>query len=115
MADYLLLREQILKFRDDRDWKQFHNPKDMAISLAVEAAEVMEHFQWKNSEQIAEHIVTHKEEISDELADVMMYLIQFADVLNIDLLQATEDKLKKVVAKYPIDKAKGKSTKYTDL
>ena len=69
------LTKKIIAFRDERDWKQFHNPKDLAISLVLEAGEVMEHFQWKTKEEIEVHIRTHKEDIADELADVLHYLL----------------------------------------
>jgi len=105
----------IKKFRDERDWLQFHNHKDMALSLVLEATEVLEHFQWKSSEEVVEHGKVSKEELSDELADVAMYLFELADNLGIDLKKAIENKLKKNACKYPIAKAKGKHTKYNKL
>jgi len=94
---------------------QFHNHKDMALSLVLEAAEVMEHFQWKSQQEIDEYAKTHKEHIGEELADVAAYLFELADNLGIDLGKALEDKLKKNDEKYPVEKAKGKHTKYTQL
>jgi NTP pyrophosphatase (non-canonical NTP hydrolase) len=107
--------KKILAFRDDRDWKQFHNPKDLAISLVLEAGEVMEHFQWKNKEEVAEHGKKNKEEIGEELADVYKYLMLLAYELDIDIEKAVLNKMKKDGEKYPIDKSKGKHTKYNKL
>lgn len=115
MSDIKELTEKIKKFRDDRDWMQFHNHKDMAISLVLEAGEVMEHFQWKNQQEIEEYVKTHKEHIGEELADVAAYLFELADNLNIDLGRALEDKLEKNSKKYPVEKAKGRHTKYNQL
>lgn len=115
MNDINELVKRVIKFRDDRDWKQFHNPKDLAISLSLEASEFLEHFQWKNSKEIIEHIKTHKEEISDELADVLFWILTASHDLKIDLKQALINKLKKNEQKYPVGKSRGKHTKYTDL
>ncbi len=109
------LTTKIIAFRDERDWKQFHNPKDLAISLVLEAGEVMEHFQWKTKEEVEEHIRTHKEDIADELADVLHYLLTLSHDLHIDLVEAEENKIQKSALKYPIEKSKGKSTKYDKL
>ena len=109
------LTHRIIDFRNVRDWKQFHNPKDLAISLVLEATEVMEHFQWKNEEEIEEHIKTHKEEVSDELADVLYWVLLMSHDLNIDVLDALEKKIKKNESKYPVEKARGKHTKYNKL
>ena len=109
------IMERILAFRDARDWKQFHNPKDMSLSLTLEAAEVMEHFQWKNSEEMLKHTNEHKLEIGEELADVLYWVLLMANDINIDVLKALEMKMDKNEAKYPVDKAKGKHTKYNKL
>ena len=109
------LTEKIKKFRDERDWLQFHNPKDLALSLMLEAAEVLEHFQWKRPEEVAVHAVQAKEEIADELADVACYLFELADILKINLPQAIENKLLKNAQKYPVEKSKGRITKYNKL
>jgi NTP pyrophosphatase (non-canonical NTP hydrolase) len=109
------LTKKIIAFRDERDWKQFHNPKDLAISLVLEAGEVMEHFQWKTKEEVEEHIRTHKEDIADELADVLHYLLTLSHDLDIDLVEAEENKIQKSALKYPIEKSRGKSTKYNKL
>ena len=105
--------KKIKKFRDERDWLQFHNHKDMALSLVLEAAEVLEHFQWKSSQEVVEYGKVHKDEISEELADVAMYLFELSDNLGIDLYEAIEKKLGKNAKKYPVEKAKGRHTKYT--
>jgi len=82
MSDIKKLTDKILKFRNARDWKQFHNPKDVALSLVLEASEVMEHFQWKDKEEIEEYIKTHKEHIADELADVLYWVLLMSKDLN---------------------------------
>ena len=91
---------KIRKFRDERDWKQFHNHKDMALSLVLEASEVLEHFQWKSLKEVEEYAKKNKEEISDELADVAVYLLELSDNLGIDLAQAIAKKMKKNAVKY---------------
>ena len=106
---------KIKRFRDERDWMQFHNHKDMAISLAIEAAELLEHFQWKSTEEINQYVTSHKNEIREELADIAIYLLEIADNLDIGLIQAINDKLNVNAAKYPVKKVKGKATKYTQL
>ena len=112
MSDIKRLTEKIKKFRDERDWKQFHNHKDMALSLVLEASEVLEHFQWKAPEEVNAHAKACKDEVSEELADVAMYLFELSDNLGIDLPQAIEQKIKKNAEKYPVEKARGKHTKY---
>ena len=109
------LTDQIIKFRDARDWRQFHNPKDLAVSLVLEATEVMEHFQWKNAEEMQRHIADHRDEIGEELADVLYWVLLMSHDLNIDIADALENKNKKNAAKYPVEKAKGKHTKYNKL
>ena len=109
------LTARINEFRDARDWKQFHNPKDMAISVSIEAAELMEHFQWKNDTECAEHIKNNREEVTDELADVAIYLFELADLMKMDLGKEMLHKLEKNAAKYPVQKAKGSNKKYNEL
>ena len=106
---------KIRAFRDERDWMQFHHPKEMAAALSIEASELMEHFLWKSLEECQSHVESHKEEVQDEMADVAMYLFEFADNLGIDLLEAMETKMAKNAAKYPVDKARGSHQKYTEL
>lgn len=109
------LTKKIIAFRDARDWRQFHNPKDVAISLALEAAELLEHFQWKNPKEIARHVKDNKAEISEELADVLYWVLLLSHDLEIDPLKAMDAKLKKNAVKYPVHKAKGRHTKYNKL
>lgn len=115
MSDIRKLTEKITKFRDKRDWKQFHNPKDVAISLVLEASEVLEHFQWKSKEEIEKYIKSNKEEIGEELADVLYWVLLMCNDLNINIKEVLEKKIKKNEKKYPIEKAKGKHTKYNKL
>ncbi len=109
------LTDLILKFRNERDWAQFHNPKDVALSLVLEAAEVMEHFQWKSSEEVNKYVKTNKEDIGEELADVLYWVLLLSHDLNIDIVKTLEQKMIKNAEKYPIDKAKGSHKKYTEL
>jgi len=109
------LIKKIIDFRDKRDWKQFHNPKDVAISLSLEAAELLEHFQWRNKDEIKEYIKINKEEIEDELADLLYWILLMSHDLDINILNALDRKIVKNEAKYPVDKAKGKHTKYNKL
>ena len=103
--------KQIIKFRDDRDWGQFHNPKDLAISLSLEASELLENFQWKDNDDALQNI----DQIKEELADVLIYSILLSHELKIDIKQIIIDKLKKNNEKYPIEKAFGSNKKYTEL
>ncbi len=107
--------KRIVTFRNARDWKQFHNPKDLSLSLVLEATEVMEHFQWKNKEEIEKYVVEAKGEIGEELADVLYWVLLMGHDLNIDLLDALDKKMKKNEAKYPVEKVKGRHTKYNKL
>lgn len=103
--------KKIIEFRDERDWKKFHNPKDLAISLTLEASELLENFQWKDS---SEAINQNMEQIKDELADVLIYSLMIAHDLEIDIESAILNKIKKNAEKYPIDRFKGTSKKYTE-
>ncbi len=109
--DKLLIKE-ILNFRDERNWKQFHNAKDLAISLNLEASELLETFQWLSNE---EAISKNKEEMSEELADILMYCILFADAVNFDIEKIIKKKLEINKKKYPVEKAYGKNEKYNKL
>ncbi len=115
MADIKEITEKIRQFRDERDWLQFHNHKDMALSIVLEATEVLEHFQWKSHREVEQYGAEHSKEIGEELADVAKYLFELADNLGIDLSQAIVDKMAHDGAKYPVEKAKGKHTKYNKL
>jgi dCTP diphosphatase len=114
MRDLRELQQRIIAFRDARDWQQFHNPKDVAISLVLEASELLEHFQWKNNEEMKKHISKHKEEVGDELADVLYWVLLIANDFDINISDALDKKLQKNEAKYPVEKAKGSHKKYTE-
>lgn len=115
MSEIKKLTDLVLAFREERDWKQFHNPKDCAISLSLEASEVLEHFQWKNPEEIKSYIENHRDDIGEELADVFYWVLLMSHDLWINLEDAFRKKIIKSGEKYPVDKSKGKSTKYTKL
>jgi NTP pyrophosphatase (non-canonical NTP hydrolase) len=109
------LTKIINDFRDARNWRQFHNPKDLAISLSLEAGEVLEHFQWKSPEEIKEYIKENRKEIADELADVFYWVLLMSSDLEVDIEKAFLLKMKENGKKYPVKKAKGKHTKYDEL
>jgi NTP pyrophosphatase (non-canonical NTP hydrolase) len=109
------LQELIRRFRDERDWMQFHNHKDMATALAIEASELQELFLWKQGDEIDAVALAKHEQIREELADVAVYLLELADNLGVDLADAIVRKLEKNAAKYPVHKAKGSSAKYDEL
>jgi dCTP diphosphatase len=113
--DIKTLTKRIVDFRDARDWKQFHNPKDVSLSLVLEAGEVMEHFQWKTKKEIRDYVKTHKTEISEELADVMYWILLLSHDLEINIIDALKKKIEKNDKKYPVEKAKGNAKKYTEL
>lgn len=115
MADVKALTKKLIAFRNARDWEQFHNPKDLTLSLALEAAEVLEHFQWKSEAEVKEYTKKHKDEIGEELADVFNWILVMSHDLGIDILKASEKKIKSNGEKYPVAKSKGKATKYTQL
>ena len=103
---------QVLKFRDDRNWKQFHNPKDLALSISLEAAELLEVFQWGGSDTVCE---SKKDKIREELADVLNYCILMADICGLDMDEIVQEKIKCNNAKYPVEKAKDSAKKYDEL
>ena len=103
---------QVLKFRDDRNWKQFHNPKDLAISISLEAAELLEVFQWSADDVVCEN---KKDKIREELAVVVNYCILMADACGLDLDEIVQAKIKRNNEKYPVEKAYGNKEKYTEL
>ena len=104
--------DQVLKFRDDRNWKQFHNPKDLAISISLEAAELLEIYQWSGEDVYCKEKM---DQIREELADVLNYSILMADACGLDLDEIIRDKVKKNNEKYPVEKAYGSKEKYTEL
>jgi len=103
---------KVLKFRDDRNWKQFHNPKDLAISISLESAELLEVFQWSATDVVCENKL---DKIKEELADVVNYCILMADVCGLDLDEIVSEKVKRNNEKYPVEKAFGSKEKYTKL
>ena len=116
MTDNLLtsLQHQLREFARARDWEQFHTPKNLAMALSVEAAELQEIFQWLTPEQSAQLDDKQRAEAEAELADVLLYLCRLADVLNIDLAKAAAAKLQRNAEKYPADLVRGKSAKYSE-
>lgn len=109
------LRARVAAFAAARDWEQFHNPKNLAMALAGEAGEVLEHFQWLTFEQAADLPEETRAEIALECADVLLFLLRLTDKLNIDLAAAAERKLALNAKKYPVEKSRGKATKYNKL
>lgn len=103
---------EVREFRDERDWLRFHNPKDLALSVSIEAAELLEVFQWSGSDVKVDAKADHAKE---ELADVAIYCIYLADALGVDLAEAISDKLSKNAENYPVEKARGSARKYTEL
>ncbi|MBW8078135.1 MAG: nucleotide pyrophosphohydrolase [Gallionella sp.] len=110
-----VLRSALRRFAAQRDWDQFHLPKNLAIALSVEASELLEHFQWMPDRKSAALPPGKRAEVREELADVLLYLIRLADKLDIDLVSAAVDKMALNAKKYPVDKARGSNKKYTDL
>lgn len=108
------MQQRIVAFNDARDWSQFHTPKDLALSLVLEAAEVLEHFQWKNEAEMREHLKKNKQEVGEELCDSLYWILLMAHYFDIDLFEAFEKKMRQNEAKYPVDKAKGSHKKYTE-
>ena len=106
------LMNRINQFRDDRDWRKFHNEKDLAISISLEASELLELFQWKNSEEVVESSL---EEIKEELADVFIYSLMMADNLNLEVEEIIKSKLDLNEQKYPVEKSRGSNKKYNEL
>jgi len=115
VSDIKHLTKKVISFRDARDWKQFHNPKDVALSMVLEASELMEHFQWKTIHEVQAYIKKNKQPISEELADVLYWVLLMSHDLGIDVKSALIKKLAKNKKKYPVKKAKGKHTKYNRL
>lgn len=109
------LQRAVIKFRDERNWKQFHHPKNTSVHLILEAAELLELFQYKDEKELAKFVKTHKEDISDELSDVLYWVLLMSYDLKIDIENAFMKKLTKNEKKYPIEKARGSRKKYTEL
>lgn len=109
------LRKKVVAFRDEREWKQFYSPKELAIALAIEAGELLEHFRFKSNEETLEELkgARKKEAVADEIGDCAIDLLLLCDELGIDLVEATNKKLEKTKLKYPVEKSKGKNLKWT--
>lgn len=109
------LKKEIARFARERDWEQFHTPKNLAMALAIEAAEVAEIFQWLTPAQAEALGAKKREDLADELADTYVLLLKLADAYGVDLVDAARRKLVKAALKYPVEKAKGVATKYDEL
>ena len=115
MTDLESLRDQLRSFAAERDWDQFHSPKNLAAALTVEASELLEHFQWLTEAQSQQLPPETLNEVRAEVADVLLYLVRISDKLGIDLNEAANAKIKLNAEKYPVEKARGNSKKYTVL
>jgi dCTP diphosphatase len=116
LSDPLLeLRDALRVFAAERDWDQFHSPRNLATALAVEAAELLEPFQWLNDEQVASLPLETRAAVEQEMADVLLYLVRLADKLDVDLAAAARAKIAKNGEKYPVERARGSSRKYDEL
>lgn len=115
MDNVINLQGQIKKFCEERDWDQFHNPKDLAIGISTEANELLDIFRFKNEDDIKKIFMDKKEEVEEEIADVFFFLLRFSQMNQIDLAEVLEKKIIKNEKKYPVDKAKGTNKKYTEL
>ncbi|MEO8343853.1 MAG: nucleotide pyrophosphohydrolase [Gallionella sp.] len=113
-TDLLMLRNKLRAFAATRDWDQFHSPKNLSMALMVEVAELMEHFQWLTEAQSLAVTAENKHAVSEELADILLYLVRLADKLGVDLQQAALDKLEKNAVKYPAEQVRGSARKYSD-
>lgn len=109
MDDIRQIVDALIQFRNERDWEQFHNPKDLALAISIEAGELLEEFLWKKPEE------ADKEKVRDELADVLAYALLFAEKYEFDVKQIVMDKIRKNAEKYPVSKAKGSTKKYDQL
>jgi NTP pyrophosphatase (non-canonical NTP hydrolase) len=111
------IKDRVLAFAKARDWEQFHSPKNLSMAISAEAAELMEHFLWQSPEQSIEDLSCGKlrAKAEEELADILIFAIEFANVSGMDIAHIIDAKMKRNAEKYPVDKAKGRSDKYTDL
>lgn len=112
--DLLELKARLQRFADERDWEQFHSPKNLVMALSVEVGELVEHFQWISEEASASLPDAKRREVAEEIADVQIYLVRLADKLGIDILEAAEAKIQSNAQKYPASRVKGSPKKYTD-
>ena len=111
------IKDNVLAFARERDWEQFHSPKNLSMAIAAEAAELMEHFLWQSRKQSRIDLETTKIRamVEEELADIFIFAIEFANVTGIDVATAIQKKMELNAQKYPVEKARGRSNKYTDL
>ena len=111
------LKDLVSKFRDERDWKQFHTPKDLAVSISIEAGELLELFQWRNGDEVEADLQDPGKlrRLREEVADIVVYCLNMSDAVGFDLAEAIVEKLQQNAAKYPADKARGNAKKYTEL
>ncbi len=109
------ITREIREFRDERDWAQFHNPKELAVAIIAEAGELLQHFVWQSESQSDARVAGRRDEMGSEMADVAILLFEMADVCQVDLACAIHDKLAANALRYPVDKARGSNKKYTEL
>lgn len=111
------LKKLVIRFRDERDWKKYHNPKDLAISMSIEASELLELFQWKTVEEIKEFLKNNEkyQKVCEELADIIIYCLSMSEILNADISDIVKKKIEHNNKKYPVEKVKGSAKKYTEL
>lgn len=111
------LKDAVQAFATERDWEQFHTPKNLSMAIAAEAAELMEHFLWQEGQQSFDALgnPAKRHEIAEELADIIIYALEFANITGLDVATIIEEKIKANAEKYPVEKAKGRADKYTDL
>lgn len=109
MKSIQTLQQELRQFTEERDWNQFHNPKDLAIALSIEANELLEVFLWKKAEE------ANRDKVKEELADVLNYALLLADKYNFDVIDIVKEKIERNALKYPVEKAKGTAKKYTEL
>lgn len=109
------LTAQIQTFVDARDWRKFHNAKDLAVAISAEAGELMQHFVWQQDEQIERRVENHREEIASEIADVAILLFEFADNLGMNLGEVMQAKIARNDVRYPVEKSRGNNLKYSEL
>jgi len=115
MTDLETIQKMILSFRNERDWAQFHDPKNLAEALSIEAGELLENFLWKTTEQSRNLTIDELKKVKEELADMFIFLTYLCNEYKIDLLKEVDNKIAHNAAKYPVEKAKGSSRKYTEL
>lgn len=109
------LTTEVVRFRDERDWKQFHNIKDMALSLSLEIAELLELMQWKNDQILVQHLKRYHKEVGEELSDILYWVLLIAHDVDVNLAEAFSHKMKANELKYPVNRARGSSDKYSSL